>query len=411
MGYKKLDSRSVHKYFERFHSDVADVDAPFNKKHFDLIIVIPAKNERDLKDTIISLSNCKTTANFGVIVILNASKNDPTEVKKCNMRNFTMVEELKKDLEFPLFAKVLNNIDPKYAGVGNARKIGMDLALKQFSVIDNNGVIVNLDADCLVSENYIQEIHRTFSRSEADLLATLHFEHQDGVTPIQSRKIELYELHLRYYVNGLRSANYPFHMHTVGSCIAVSASAYCKFGGMNRRKAGEDFYFIHKLATQIRHLQISEATVFPSARNSDRVPFGTGASMIRMESETPCFFTYDPVVFSYLSKLMADFHKDSFYENPKITQDISNEFLDRVDFNKHFERLRENTAGRETFDKKLFQWFDGFKVMKYVHYVTETLHPKIDVEDACRSLLVILGKEPEKNLLNQYRSLDRSTNW
>ena len=40
---------------------------------------------------------------------------------------------------------------------------------------------------------------------------------------------------------------YPDSIYTIGSAFAVRAEAYMKQGGMNRRQAGEDFYFLYKL--------------------------------------------------------------------------------------------------------------------------------------------------------------------
>ena len=46
----------------------------------------------------------------------------------------------------------------------------------------------------------------------------------------------------------MKFAGYPWAMYTVGSAFAVTAEAYVKRGGMNRRQAGEDFYFLQNLA-------------------------------------------------------------------------------------------------------------------------------------------------------------------
>jgi len=51
-------------------------------------------------------------------------------------------------------------------GVGLARKIGMDTALQIFDYsIPGKKLIISLDADCLVEENYLSEISY-FSRSK-----------------------------------------------------------------------------------------------------------------------------------------------------------------------------------------------------------------------------------------------------
>ena len=75
-------------------------------------------------------------------------------------------------------------------------------------------------------------------------------------------------------------AGLPYSYHTIGSAFAVTAKAYARQGGMNRRKAGEDFYFINKLIKGENFGEITNTTVFPSPRTSNRVPFGTGKAIV-----------------------------------------------------------------------------------------------------------------------------------
>lgn len=48
---------------------------------------------------------------------------------------------------------------------------------------------------------------------------------------------------------------------------------------MNQRKAGEDFYFLHKFSILDQLGEINVEIVLPLARSSDRVPFGTGKAI------------------------------------------------------------------------------------------------------------------------------------
>jgi hypothetical protein len=51
---------------------------------------------------------------------------------------------------------------------------------------------------------------------------------------------------------------------------------------MNRRMAGEDFYFIQKLLPAGGFFNLNQTTVYPSPRSSARVPFGTGVTIQRL---------------------------------------------------------------------------------------------------------------------------------
>ena len=55
--------------------------------------------------------------------------------------------------------------------------------------------------------------------------------------------------------------------------MAVKALPYVKAGGMNRRQAGEDFYFIQKLVPSGGYFSLNSTTVYPSPRASDQGSF------------------------------------------------------------------------------------------------------------------------------------------
>ena len=108
----------------------------------------------------------------------------------------------------------------------------------------------------------------------------IYFEHPVSGTEYPEtvyRGIILYEMHLRYVNLMTRFTGFPHAYHTVGSCFGVRAESYAREGGMNRKKAGEDFYFLHKIIPLGEFREINSTCVIPSPRESDRVPFGTGA--------------------------------------------------------------------------------------------------------------------------------------
>ena len=124
----------------------------------------------------------------------------------------------------------------------------MDTALQVFDYsISDKKIIVSLDADCLVEENYISEIQNYFNQQNVSA-AIVDFEHTLPEDEIRKIGILSYEIFLRHYVAGLLFAKSPFAFHTIGSTIVCDHEAYIKIGGMNTKKAAEDFYFLQKLA-------------------------------------------------------------------------------------------------------------------------------------------------------------------
>ena len=138
------------------------------------------------------------------------------------------------------------------------------------------GILVAFDADSFVSPNYLTSIENSFRNNPHYNFVNLNFCHpvdDPTLTPSLRQGIILYELYLRYLRNAMQWCGYPHAIHTVGSSFAVKASAYVKQGGMNRRQAGEDFHFLHKIVLLGDYGHINEATVYPAARTSPPGPF------------------------------------------------------------------------------------------------------------------------------------------
>ena len=124
-----------------------------------MIVMIPCLNEPEILRTLESLWNCEPIESYcEVIVVVNNSVTSSAEVKHFNLETYQnlMIWGEKyshpKPILHPIYA---GSVSSKHAGAGMARKIGMDEAIRRFNVITKpEGVIVSLDADCLVSANY-----------------------------------------------------------------------------------------------------------------------------------------------------------------------------------------------------------------------------------------------------------------
>jgi len=242
--------------------------------------------------------------------------------------------------------------------------------------LDKDGPILCLDADCTVSTDYLTAAEIAFENPE---LTLGHFEFchdwKNEPDPLLRRGIIEYELHLRCHILGLASAGYPFAVHTVGSCMAVRASAYAKAGGMNRRKAGEDFYFMHKLLP-LGGFGYLPATVFPSCRVSDRVPFGTGRAQWEWMSSSEARTTYSSKIYFLLKQFFDQI--PSWYAgevvwdklNPKVAS-----FLRLQELEEKRLQMRQQSNSQAVFFRRFWQWMDGFMVLKLVHYLRDNGFP------------------------------------
>ncbi len=393
-----------------------------------IIVVIPSYNEPGIADVLDSLAKCrKPECNVEIIIVVNSPDPSPDEVRENNKKTLKDIESWKSNNRscfFRLFAFLTDNHGLSGWGVGLARKTGMDEAVRRFdSISDPDGLIVNLDADCLVDPNYFVSLFEAFSGIKHRNACSVYFEHPLSGDDFPSgiyRFITLYELHLRYYYQGLAYAQFPYVFHTVGSAIAVRAGAYVKAGGMNRRQAGEDFYFIQKLLPLGGYFNLNSTVVYPSPRLSSRVPFGTGAMMAKLsDGEYQQLETYSLNAFRDLRTLFTSAEKiyflkqsglvDFYYSLPESIR----LFITFSEWNLKLAEIKNNTAGEISFTKRFFEWFNMFSIVKYMNLVHRDFYKKEPVEKCAFALLEELGitmeTENPAELLLRYRLLEKNS--
>ena len=389
-----------------------------------MIVVIPSYKEPDLLRSLEALHHCSRPSCFvEAIVVVNHPENATDDVKRQNEQSLHDAQQWaaqNNDNRMQFHVVYKPDVPEKIAGVGFARKTGMDEAVYRFlqSGVDD-GVIIGFDADSTCDDNYFEEIEKTFFSGKHVNGASVYFEH-----PIDGDDgIALYELHLRYLNQALRYAGFPYAFHTVGSSFAVSASAYVKQGGMNKRKAGEDFHFLQKIIPLGNYAEINTTRVIPSPRPSDRVPFGTGASISQWITDgQKSLQTYPLEPFEDLKQFFAlvpHFFKKNREEVAKLCISLPSliqDYLLQNDYLSHIEQANANSASPEAFAKRFFNWFDGLKTIKYLNDSCRKVYGKQSSEKAAAKLLStknqILGYNVDlytaKELLQIYRRIERT---
>ena len=400
----------IDQYFKRFNSRTIKVShQPLDD--LKIIVVIPIYNEEDLTPTLESLFLNQVSYSFSieVIAIVNDSSLEKKEVKELNQKTFIKLKNFAKNNNnekaflIPIY---IDDLDPKHAGVGWARKLGMDLALERFKSIKSNGIIVGLDADTVVASNYFLEIDSFFQNNKIQAVS-IHFEH-----PIKGNKysgfhyhqIINYELHLRYYKNALSFVGVPYAFHTIGSAFALRASAYARQGGMNRRKAGEDFYFINKLIKGEKFGEIINTYVKPSPRMSNRVPFGTGRAILEaFNNKKDLSLTYNFKSFEVLKEWVDNIKRERFIydEFPKLIKD----YLSREDWDVLHEMFINNSQSNENYLKLFFKKFDAFWVLKFIHFLRDNHFSNNGLVNSTNRLLLKSGFETISSAIQQLEFL------
>ena len=396
-----------------------------------IVVVIPAYNETYLLRSLMSLYKCDLPiCDVEIIVIVNSSERDDM-LTKINNRNIAQqAREWAAKINQPkrwFHILLYEDLPQKHGGVGLARKIGMDEASYRFEKIRNpNGIIACFDADSRCDKNYLIALHRHFQQHPKTPACSIYFEHPLSGIDFEEevyKAISLYELHLRYYINAQSWAGFPWAYQTIGSSMAVRCKDYQKQGGMNRRKAGEDFYFIHKFTPLGHFTTLNTSRIIPSPRPSNRVPFGTGRAIANLLKSKKNYKTYAPQSFVDLKHFFEMIHKLVILKEEetkeKITESVAKlpksiqAFLKEVYFLEKWNEIRKNTKLHTHFQNRFFRWFNAFMVMKWMHFARDNYYKNVEVSAAAKWLLEQLEENVKstnpKELLLSFRKRDKST--
>jgi hypothetical protein len=254
-----------------------------------------------------------------------------------------------------------------------------------------------------VSANYLRSIVTEF-QNKLIHAATVNFEHPLSGNNDINLAIINYEIYLRYYVMGLIYADSNFSHFSVGSIMICDAETYVKAGGMNKRKGGEDFYFLNEIAKITEIGRIRNAVVYPSPRISDRVPFGTGPRIKRFISKLQNEYSlYSPKIFEVLKSWLriyseingnADTIFRSLNKAKNIDSDLFN-FLILQNFEKDWLKILKNSTSQAQIEKQKIIWMDGFKTLKLIHHLRDQNHNNIPMFDAVDILIEKMGKRSQ----------------
>jgi hypothetical protein len=447
------------------------------------IIAIPAYNESRLITCLDSLYACTPPeVPAEVIVLINSGEQTPRSIVDLNRhvhRETTDWINVRKRPGLTFHVVLIENLPARHFGAGLARKLVMDEAVRRFNQVDHAaGIILSLDADTLVEQNYLRAVTGFFDRAPDMDGCSIRFAHpveaaeetlaavsmtrresekasdaprpgeqknigsdrESGDEPLANplseisrdrdskneplpgyqsgaygdesatggmdarsedqqpgavyRAIVNYELHQRYYLEAVRYTGYPYAFHTVGSAFAVRAGAYCRQGGMSKRQAGEDFYFIQKVAMQGNYSECNTTTVHPSPRPSDRVPFGTGPAIAQQLAKPGApFLTYAPQLFRHLHDFYALIA--GFFANGPIQTMLHSlhpmlrDYLDATGFLPALAEIRRNVASEPAFRQRFYRKFNMFWILKYLHFAGEQGVKKVEIGAAAREMLAM----------------------
>ena len=200
-------------------------------------------------------------------------------------------------------------------------------------------------------------------------------KHQKSEDKVINSEIRLYERFLYDTANCMKNSGSPYGFITMGSAMVFTAKAYISAGGISRRKATEDFYFLQEVVKTTSVKSIPEILVHPSARESGRVYLGTGFRMKQAKEGfdiKSLYYTDDAfLILKAWLDLGTNSWKMSFQIVLNKAVEIKTElrdFLIAENLSKIWEGLQHSSKNNQQFVKQFHRWFDGLKTHRLLKY-------------------------------------------
>jgi len=366
-----------------------------------LAVVIPACAEADwLFKTLDSLAANPEAERRRclVLVVINQTTAAAPEVAESNRRTLERLRGVggHPGLKLAWVDAASSGLELSGSGPGPARRLGLDRALMQLAV-NETAALVCLDADTLVDADYLPALFRHFAAVPAGG-AVLDFVHQPAATPALQQAMDHYELYLRCHQFGMQFAGSPYAFATIGSAMACTARAYVRIGGMNRKPAAEDFYFLQALAKTDGVALVQGTRVHPAARLSSRVIFGTGPAVQRLVDNPGAFPVAPLAAYALLGELLkridtaTDSDGAALCEAADTLHPLVGGFMQGQQLATVWDALRANHRSAPGLNKAFHSWFDALKTLQLLKNLAkdQRLAPQ-PVEQVAAQMLAASG--------------------
>ncbi len=338
-----------------------------------------------------------------VILVLNRPDSDSDAQANTDLRSALQAQHLQREQRCTVPVQCLNphtdlylhdmetlsGPTPAPRGVGLARKTGCDLALQWMVAGGISGQwLCNTDADATLPPDYFEQLNAAAPDAVA---AVFPFRHVPCGDEACDTATAVYELRLHHYVRGLDYAGSPYAFHTLGSCLAVRASAYTQVRGFPQRAGAEDFYLLNKVAKLGPVAQLHGHCIELQSRRSSRVPFGTGpavAAIIANGQPQHAGIFYHPRCFEALAALLASLPELAHAPDQDITQLLIQQGLDESlatqaqlaltgqGIQAALAHCQRHSRSSAQFQRQFHQWFDAFRTLKFIHALRDAGWPQ-----------------------------------
>ncbi len=334
-----------------------------------IFVALPVLNELENMENFIGCCKAQTYSNFKIVVCVNQpddwwEKDDKMQICENNAATLEFLRSLNNpSIEIIDKSSKGKGWKGKDFGVGWARKTTMDHCMTE---ANDHDIIISLDADTRFNPGYFNSVVENIHLNPESVALSVPYYHELTGDESKDRAILQYEIYMRYYAINLWRIKSPYSFTAVGSAIALPVKAYRAIGGITPHKSGEDFYFVQKLRKYGPVLSWNKEKVYPAARYSNRVFFGTGPAMIKGSNGDWSSYPVYPYHFFDEVKLTYDLFLDLFAKDVSTPMD---DFI-REKFNSQniWQPFRENSRTAQKFVKACHHKLDGLRILQFLKW-------------------------------------------
>lgn len=308
----------------------------------------------------------QTVQHFRLVVCVNQPDswwNDSNYLNVCEENKLTIhyLESLDdKRIEIIDRSSPGKGWPPKAHGIGVARKLLMDHISK---VANDNDIIISMDADTVFSKEYFASVAENLRINPAASAIAIPYYHKLTYNQELDRAMLRYEIYMRAFAINMWRIRSPYCFSALGSAIAIPVWSYRAIGGITPKLSGEDFYFLQKIVKTGRLLHFNGEIVFPAARLSDRVFFGTGPALIKgIEGDWSSYPIYNHKLFDKIAETYKLF-------GPLYSKDIEtplDAFLIHRFRELPWKALRLNFKSQPHFIRACHEKIDGLRILQFL---------------------------------------------
>ncbi len=312
-----------------------------------------------------------------IIVVVNHGEDADELIKNDNKKTLQLLSTSTYSITLGVVDAAAPGLELpiRQAGVGMARKIGMDLALPYLT--DKTSLLFSTDADTIIHHQYLKIVLDYFKQHDVDA-AVVGFSHLEPENPDFKNTIKEYEEFLFTTAQKIKEAGSPYGYVAMGSTMVCTVEAYCAVGGMSRKKATEDFYFLQELAKFCGVHTIPDILVYPSSRPVSRVYLGTGFRMAQTQHGFEIKnLHFSKHAFTLLHKWIAlgttawkmnlvELLDKTCYQNIELKNFLIKEGIENI-----WKNLQSSSPSENHFIRQFHRWFDGLKTIRLLKHFTK----------------------------------------